>query len=73
MAMNGKKAAGTQAGAMTVGHALCHRVRELNKKGWTLEQTSAACGVSKSMLSEISADARTPRLRWRIASLRRSA
>ena len=33
---------------------LCDRVRELRrKKGWSLEQTSAACGVSRSMLSEI--------------------
>jgi transcriptional regulator with XRE-family HTH domain len=33
---------------------LCGRVRELRKKrGWTLEQLSAACGVSRSMLSEI--------------------
>src|SRR3954454_22712136 len=33
---------------------LCDRVRELRKrKGWTLEQLSAACGVSRSMLSEV--------------------
>jgi transcriptional regulator with XRE-family HTH domain len=33
---------------------LCGRVRALRKKkGWTLEQLSAACGVSRSMLSEI--------------------
>src|SRR5438067_6775109 len=33
---------------------LCGRVRELRKKkGWTLEELSAACGVSRSMLSEI--------------------
>lgn len=33
---------------------LCDRVRELRrKKGWTLEQLSAACGVSRSMLSQI--------------------
>ncbi len=38
----------------SVGHALCRRVRELrNKKGWTLEELSAACSVSRSMLSEI--------------------
>src|SRR3569623_1170303 len=37
-----------------VGEALCRRVRELRKKkGWTLEELSAACGVSRSMLSEI--------------------
>ena len=33
---------------------LCGRVRELRKKkGWTLEELSTACGVSRSMLSEI--------------------
>jgi transcriptional regulator with XRE-family HTH domain len=33
---------------------LCGRVKALRKKkGWTLEQLSAACGVSRSMLSEI--------------------
>src|SRR5688500_16790992 len=33
---------------------LCGRVRDLRKKkGWTLEQLSAACGVSRSMLSEV--------------------
>jgi transcriptional regulator with XRE-family HTH domain len=33
---------------------LCKRVRELRKKrNWTLEELSAACGVSRSMLSEI--------------------
>ena len=33
---------------------LCDRVRDLRrKKGWTLEQLSAACGVSRSMLSEV--------------------
>lgn len=37
-----------------IGEALCRRVRELRKrKGWTLEELSAACGVSRSMLSEI--------------------
>jgi transcriptional regulator with XRE-family HTH domain len=34
--------------------ALCDRVRDLRKrKSWTLEQLSAACGVSRSMLSEV--------------------
>lgn len=34
--------------------ALCERVRDLRKKkGWTLEQLSVACGVSRSMLSEV--------------------
>lgn len=43
--------------------ALCQRVRELRaKRGWTLEQTSAACGVSKSMLSEIERGSANPTL-----------
>lgn len=37
-----------------IGRQLCGRVRELRKKkGWTLEEMSAACFVSRSMLSEI--------------------
>lgn len=46
-----------------VGRRLCDRVRELRrKKGWTLEQTSAACGVSRSMLSEIERGRANPTL-----------
>src|SRR3954468_9517852 len=38
----------------SIHRMLCGRVRELRKKrGWTLEQLSAASGVSRSMLSEI--------------------
>jgi len=48
------KADAAEAQADAVGHRLCRRVRELRKKrGWTLEEMSAACGVSRSMLSEI--------------------
>ena len=37
-----------------IGRLLCNRVRELRRKrSWTLEQMSAACGVSRSMISEI--------------------
>src|SRR5260370_1135470 len=37
-----------------VGQALCRRVRELRKKKhWTLEELSAAGGVSRPMRSEI--------------------
>jgi transcriptional regulator with XRE-family HTH domain len=44
------------------GH-LCDRVRQLRKKkGWTLEQLSAACGVSRSMLSQIERDQANPTL-----------
>jgi transcriptional regulator with XRE-family HTH domain len=42
------------AAAEPSGRLLCSRVRELRRKrGWTLEQMSAACGVSRSMISEI--------------------
>ena len=47
----------------TVGEVLCSRVRELrNKKGWTLEEMSAACAVSRSMLSEIERGRANPTL-----------
>ena len=51
-----KKGAAAPGGAAesTVGELLCRRVRDLRrKKGWTLEEMSAACRVSRSMLSEI--------------------
>ncbi len=42
---------------------LCSRVKELrNKKGWTLEELSAACGVSRSMLSQIERQNANPTL-----------
>ena len=41
-------------GDPAVERLLCGRVRELRKRrNWTLEQLSTACGVSRSMLSEI--------------------
>jgi transcriptional regulator with XRE-family HTH domain len=46
-----------------VSSLLCDRVRELRKKkGWTLEQLSAACGVSRSMLSQIERNQANPTL-----------
>ncbi len=46
-----------------VGRLLCARVRELRKKkNWTLEEMSAACGVSRSMLSEIERGSANPTL-----------
>lgn len=45
------------------GRRLCDRVKDLRRKrGWTLEQTSAACGVSRSMLSEIERGRANPTL-----------
>jgi len=42
---------------------LCERVRELRqKRNWTLEQMSAACGVSRSMLSQIERNQANPTL-----------
>lgn len=47
----------------SIGRVVCSRVRELRKKrGWTLEQMSAACGVSRSMLSEIERERANPTL-----------
>ena len=46
-----------------VGNLLCRRMRELRKRrGWTLEEMSAACGVSRSMLSEIERQRANPTL-----------
>jgi transcriptional regulator with XRE-family HTH domain len=62
-----RKTAANRPGATptgeSVGEVLCSRVRELrNKKGWTLEEMSAACGVSRSMLSEIERGRANPTL-----------
>jgi len=49
--------------AETIGHVMCTRVRELRRKRrWTLEELSAACGVSRSMLSEIERGRANPTL-----------
>ena len=54
---------GREAADDGVGAVLCRRVRELrNKKGWTLEEMSAACAVSRSMLSEIERGRANPTL-----------
>jgi transcriptional regulator with XRE-family HTH domain len=46
-----------------IGGVLCTRLRELRrKKAWTLEEMSAACGVSRSMLSEIERGRANPTL-----------
>jgi transcriptional regulator with XRE-family HTH domain len=52
-----------QPDAESIGSVLCARVRELRKKKrWTLEEMSAACGVSRSMLSEIERGRANPTL-----------
>jgi transcriptional regulator with XRE-family HTH domain len=46
-----------------ISQHLCDRVRELRRqKGWTLEQLSTACGVSRSMLSQIEREKANPTL-----------
>jgi transcriptional regulator with XRE-family HTH domain len=46
-----------------IGQMLCSRVLDLRKKKrWTLEEMSAACGVSRSMLSEIERGRANPTL-----------
>src|SRR5213078_2918010 len=53
----------TSSNSDGIGDSLCRRVRELRKKrGWTLEEMSAACGVSRSMLSEIERQHANPTL-----------
>ena len=48
------KAAKPKPKADDVGPLLCRRVRELRKKrGWTLEEMSAACGVSQRTLTRL--------------------
>jgi transcriptional regulator with XRE-family HTH domain len=59
---NGAHPTGGIAPENIAGH-LCDRVRQLRKKkGWTLEQLSAACGVSRSMLSQIERNEANPTL-----------
>jgi transcriptional regulator with XRE-family HTH domain len=58
-----KKDAPSRQAVKTLGSAPCIRVRELRrKKGWTLEEMSAACGVSRSMLSEVERGTANPTL-----------
>lgn len=63
MARTAKPAAAPTCGAEPVATQLCQRVRELRRKrGWTLEELSAACGVSRSMLSQIERNQANPTL-----------
>jgi transcriptional regulator with XRE-family HTH domain len=46
-----------------ISSEVCRRVRELRRSNnWSLEELSAACGVSRSMLSQIERDAANPTL-----------
>jgi transcriptional regulator with XRE-family HTH domain len=64
-----KKSRSRQAVAPPVDNAdhvsdqLCRRVKELRQsRGWSLEALSAACGVSRSMLSQIERNEANPTL-----------
>src|SRR5690349_20764083 len=53
----------TEDAADAIGSHLCDRVRELRlQKRWTLQQLSAASGVSRSMLSQIERNQANPTL-----------
>ena len=70
MKSNGKHKDVPTATDDPVSPHLCSRLRDLrHKRNWTLEETSAACGVSRSMLSEIERGRANPTLAvaWRIA------
>lgn len=52
-----------EEGGHAISDLLRDRVREMRKKrGWTLEQLSVACGVSRSMLSQIERGQANPTL-----------
>jgi transcriptional regulator with XRE-family HTH domain len=54
---------GSSGGQAAAGLGLCRRIAELRRKrGWTLEKTSAASGVSRSMLSELERGRANPTL-----------
>src|SRR4051794_16299657 len=60
---NAKKSFSSRSAVDEVSSRVCDRVRDLRrKKGWTLEQLSAACGVSRSMLSQIERSQANPTL-----------
>lgn len=58
-----KRAANTAQAADGVQRRLCERVRRLRQeRNWSLEQLSSACGVSRSMLSQIERNRANPTL-----------
>lgn len=60
---DGKARAAGEGGDVGIGQMLCARVKDLRRKrGWTLEEMSAACGVSRSMLSDIERGRANPTL-----------
>lgn len=57
------KAEGTGARIEDITGRVCRRVKELRReRGWSLEQLSSVCGVSRSMLSQIERDQANPTL-----------
>ncbi len=54
---------GVESGADAVSRKVCERVRALRaERGWSLDVLSKACGVSRSMLSEIERERANPTL-----------
>jgi transcriptional regulator with XRE-family HTH domain len=58
-----KKAVKNDAPVEAVSTHLCRRVKQLRvERGWSLDSLSKACGVSRSMLSQIERDQTNPTL-----------
>lgn len=58
-----RPAADAAASVHRITGQVCRRVRQLrSSRGWSLEQLSALCGVSRSMLSQIERDQANPTL-----------
>jgi transcriptional regulator with XRE-family HTH domain len=58
-----KKPAKTAARVEAVSHHLCRRIKQLRgERSWSLDSLSKACGVSRSMLSQIERDQTNPTL-----------
>ena len=54
---------GEDLAGLGAGLGLCRRIADLRRRrGWTLEKMSAACGVSRSMLSELERGRANPTL-----------
>jgi transcriptional regulator with XRE-family HTH domain len=58
-----KKPAKTATPVEAVSHHLCRRIKQLRvERDWSLDSLSKACGVSRSMLSQIERDQTNPTL-----------
>ena len=62
-AQTGTSPARPPSASESVGTQLSHRIKNLrSERGWSLERLSAACGVSRSMLSQIERGLANPTL-----------